>query len=73
MNEENERRRREDAARQFLDVLFMTTEHRDVTKIQAFREMCEAAITVYDGTEDQRVADWAREARRGLDERELMG
>jgi hypothetical protein len=64
MNEENERRRREDAARQFLDVLFVTTEHRDITKIQAFREMCEAAITVYDGTEDQRVADWALEALR---------
>jgi hypothetical protein len=35
--------------------------------------MCEAAISVYDGTEDQRVADWAREAMRGLDERELTG
>lgn len=32
--------------------------------------MCEAAITVYDGTEDQYVADWAREVLRLLDERE---
>ena len=31
--------------------------------------MCEAAIKVYDGTEDQHVADWAREALRLLDER----
>ena len=31
--------------------------------------MCEAAIMVYDGTEDQYVADWAREALRLLDER----
>jgi hypothetical protein len=46
---EDEQRRREDAARQFLDVLFVTTEHRDITKVQAFREMCEAAITVYNG------------------------
>jgi aromatic ring hydroxylase len=66
---ENDRRRREHAAREFLDVLFMKTEHQDITKVQAFREMCEAAITVYDGTEDQRVADWAREALRLLDER----
>ena len=29
---------------------------------RAFREICEAAVAVYDGTEDQRVADWAREA-----------
>jgi low affinity Fe/Cu permease len=68
---ENEQRRREDAARQFLDVLFVTTEHKDITKIQAFREMCEAAIAVYDGTEDQAVADWAREGLRLLDERAL--
>jgi hypothetical protein len=32
--------------------------------------MCEAAIKVYDGTKDQYVADWAREALRLLDERE---
>jgi hypothetical protein len=66
---EDEQRRREEAARQFLDVLFTKTEHKDITKVQAFREMCESAIEVYDGTEDQRVADWAREALRLLDER----
>jgi hypothetical protein len=66
---EDERRRREEAARQFWDTLAVTTEHKDVTKVQAFREMCEAAIVVYDGTEDQRVADWAREALRLLNER----
>jgi hypothetical protein len=27
------------------------------------------AVTVYDGTEDQYVADWGREALRLLDER----
>jgi hypothetical protein len=32
--------------------------------------MCEAAIKVYDGTEDKYVADWAREALRGLDDRD---
>jgi hypothetical protein len=63
-------RRREDAARQFLDVLFTTTEHQDITKVEAFRQMCESAITVYDGTEEQSVADWAREALRLLDEDE---
>jgi hypothetical protein len=31
--------------------------------------MCEAAIKAYDGTEEQRIADWAREALRLLDER----
>jgi hypothetical protein len=31
--------------------------------------MCEAAIKVYDGIQDQRVADWACEALRLLDER----
>jgi hypothetical protein len=46
----------------------VSTEHKDITKLQAFRQMCEAAITVYDGTEDQHVADWAREALRLLDE-----
>jgi len=66
---EDEQRRREDTARQFLDVLFVTSEHKDITKIQAFQEMCEGAIMVYDGTEDQYVADWAREALRLLDER----
>jgi hypothetical protein len=53
-----------------LDVLAVTTEHKDVTKVQALREMCGAAIKVYDGTEDQAVADWAREALRLLDERD---
>jgi hypothetical protein len=59
--------RREHAAQQFWDVL---TERRDITYAQAFREMCESAIKVYDGTEDQRVADGAREFLRLLDERE---
>jgi hypothetical protein len=31
------------------------------------------AIEVYDGTEDQYVADWARQALRGLDERRTEG
>jgi hypothetical protein len=31
--------------------------------------MCESAITVYEGTEDECVADWAREALRLLDKR----
>jgi hypothetical protein len=31
--------------------------------------MCEAAIEVYDGTENQYVADWAREALRLLHKR----
>jgi hypothetical protein len=66
---EDEQGRRDAAARQFLDELFKTTEHQDITKVQAFRQMCESAITVYDGTEDQYVADWAREALRLLDER----
>mgnify|MGYP003288296744 CR=1 FL=1 len=50
----------------------MSTEHQDITKVQAFWEMCEAAIEVYDGTEDRYVADWAREALRVLDERERI-
>jgi hypothetical protein len=58
--------RRLAAARRFWDRLAVTTEHQDITKVQAFREMCEAAIAVYDGTEDQHVADWARDALRGL-------
>jgi aromatic ring hydroxylase len=33
--------------------LAVSTEHEDITKVEAFREMCEAAIKVYDGTEDQ--------------------
>jgi hypothetical protein len=66
---EDERSRREDAARQLWGTLAVSTEHKDITKVQAFREMCEAAITVYDGTEEQHVADWAREALRLLDER----
>jgi hypothetical protein len=49
----------------------VNTEHQDITRVQAFREMCEgeATIKVYDRTEDQDVADWAREALRLLDER----
>jgi hypothetical protein len=69
MGNEDEQRR-QDAARRFWDVLAVTTEHQDINRIQAFREMCEAAIKVYDGTKDQHVADWAREALRLLDERE---
>jgi hypothetical protein len=69
---EDERRRREDAVRQLWDRLAVSTEHQDITKVQAFREMCEAAIEVYDGTEDRYVADWAREALRVLDERERI-
>ena len=49
---------------------FLTTERQIITKAQAFRQMCESAITVYDGTENQYVADWARDALRLLDERE---
>jgi hypothetical protein len=26
--------------------------------LKAFRRMCESAITVYDGTDEQDVADW---------------
>ena len=47
----------------------MTTEHKDVTRAEALREMCEATIEVYDGTPDQAVANWAREVLRLLDER----
>ena len=48
----------------------MSTEHRDITKIEACRWMCESALEVYDGNEDyQDVADWAREALRIMDER----
>jgi hypothetical protein len=64
---EDERRRA--AADQFLDALAKKTEHREITNVQAFREMLEAAVAVYDGTEDQRVADWARNALRAMDER----
>jgi len=67
---ENERRR-EHAMRQFLDMVAVSTEHKDITRVQALREMCEAAIKVYDGTEGQPVADWAREALRIMDERGL--
>ena len=65
--------RREAAARRLWDELAVTTEHRDVTRVQAFREMCEATVRVYDGTPDQHYADWAREALRLLDERERGG
>lgn len=49
----------------------MSTEHRDIAKVHAFREMCEAAVKVYDGTEEQYVADWAREAPQLLDEHDM--
>jgi hypothetical protein len=49
----------------------VSTEHEDVTRIEAYRKMLEAAIIVYDGTENQYVADWAREGIRVLDERGL--
>jgi len=42
---------------------------RDIRKRRAFRQMYESAIVVYDGTEDECVADWAREALRLLDKR----
>ena len=58
-----------EAIRPFLDELARATEHEDITIVEALRRMCEAAISVYDGTEDQRVADWARQVLRGLDER----
>ena len=67
---ESEQERREAAARRFFDVLYVTTEHADITRIEAFRQMCESAIKVYDGTSNQYVADWAREALRLVDERE---
>jgi len=66
---EDEQGRREEAARRFFDVLAVTTEHEDVTRVQAFRDMCEAAIRAYDGTDDAYVADWAREALRRLGDR----
>ncbi len=49
-----------------LNVLAPPAGRRDVRKLKACRQMCESAITVYDGTEDQCVADWAREALRLL-------
>jgi DNA-binding response OmpR family regulator len=52
-----------------LNVLAPPAVRRDVRKKKAFRQMCESAITVYDGTEDKCVADWAREALRLLDKR----
>jgi DNA-binding response OmpR family regulator len=33
-------------------------------RMTAFRLMCESAITLYDGTEDECLADWARDALR---------
>jgi hypothetical protein len=53
----------------FLDALAVITEHEDVTNIEAFDQMCENAVAVYDGTDHQHVADWAREAIRLMDER----
>jgi hypothetical protein len=46
----------------FLDALAVITEHEDVTNIEAFDQMCENAIAVYDGTDHQHVAD-GRERR----------
>jgi hypothetical protein len=62
-----------DAARQFWDRLALSTEHEDIDKVEAFRRMCLAAIQAYDGTDDQHIADWAREALRLLDERRSPG
>jgi hypothetical protein len=45
------------------------TEHHDVTRIEALMDMCRAAIADYDGTDEQEVADWAREALRLLYDR----
>ncbi len=69
---EDEQRRRE-AARQFLDVMAITTERQGLTNTGALREMCESAIKVYEGTEEQPVADWARECLRLMDEQGLWG
>ena len=55
--------------KQFLDQVALHAEHHDVTRIEALMDMCRAAIAVYDGTEDQAVADWAREALRLLHDR----
>jgi hypothetical protein len=60
---------REEGLRAFLDQMALATEHRDITNAQAVREICESAIAVYDGTENQYVADWACDVIRGLDER----
>jgi hypothetical protein len=54
---------------QFLDQVALHTEHHDVTRIEALTDMCQAAIAVYDGTDEQYVADWAREALRLLYDR----
>jgi hypothetical protein len=67
---DDEQRGREDAAGQLWDALALSTEHHDITRVQAFRKMCEATVKVYDGTSDQRFAEWAREALRLLDERD---
>ena len=58
---------------QFLEALGLSTEHEDITIEEAFRKVCEAAITVYDGTKDQHVADRARQALRRLDEASSAG
>ena len=52
-----------------LNVWAPPTTRRDIRKRRAFRQMYESAIVVYDGTEDECVADWAREALRLLDKR----
>jgi hypothetical protein len=62
----------ERVAREFWDQLALMTEHRNITYAQAFREMCESAIKACDGTEEQRVADGAREFLRLLDAREAL-
>ena len=51
--------------KQFLDQVALHTEHHDATRIEALMDMCRAAIAVYDGTEDQAVADWALSDHRG--------
>jgi hypothetical protein len=59
----------EDAARQLMDLLAVKTEHVSLTR--AFRELCESTIKMYDGTERQQSADWAREVLRALDKEGL--
>jgi len=61
---------RRHAARQLFERLAIMTEHEDITKLEAFRRMCESTIAEYEGTENQAAADWAREAIRLIDEGE---
>ena len=46
--------------KKFLDQVALNTEHHDVTRIEALMDMRRAAIAVYDGTDEQEIADWAR-------------